>query len=252
MRRALPFLLLVGCSQPAVTWSDPQAALGDTLGALRLQSVQAAGYSKPEAVAPPDPAACLGSAARANAGDKYFAAWLHARPDSSVAVMAAAYDRTQWSRPATVDSLDVGRFGCSRPGPSIAFSDVDGYVHVAYSVKAPEGYGVFFAHSMDRALTFHSPMIIVYGDRLSNTAVAAAGSEVVVAYEVPSGSVKRIDIAISRTQGHTFEPRESASPDEMVATLPRIALFQSTVALTFAGADSAQRTLRLGTIRQDH
>jgi hypothetical protein len=203
----------------------------------------------PGTISPPDSAACAGSVVSTTGGETGYAAWLHSRPDSSIVVMAAAFDGARWSRPAVVDSLDVGHFGCNRPAPSIAFSAADGYVHVAYSIKAPEGYGVFFAHSMDHALSFHSPMIVVYGDRLSNTSVSAAGSNVVIAYEEPSGTTKRVDLALSRTQGHTFEPRESASPEEMVATRPRIALFQSTVALTFAGDDSTQRTLRLGRLK---
>jgi hypothetical protein len=250
MRSALLGLLLVAaCNQSAVEWADPQGAPADTLGALKLDSDGAPSYAAPTWISAPDSAACAVSTVGAYGGDTSYAAWLHSRQDSTIVVMAAAFDGAKWSRPAIVDSLDVGHFGCSRPAPSIAFSAADGYVHVAYSIKAPEGYGVFFAHSMDHTLTFHSPMIVVYGDRLSNTSVSAAGSNVVIAYEEPSGTTKRVDLALSKTQGHTFEPRESASPEEMVATRPRIALFQSTIALTFAGDDSTHRTLRLGKLK---
>jgi hypothetical protein len=148
-----------------------------------------------------------------------------------------------------VDSLDVAKIGCRRPGPSIAVSD-DGSVHVAYSIQAPEGYGVFFGHSMNRAINFHDPMIVVYGDRLSATSIASSGSRVAIAYEDPSGSVRRIDVALSNTQGHTFEPREHASPDEMAAMHPRIAIRDTVVALSFAGTDSTQRAARIGYLRQ--
>ena len=121
---------------------------------------------------------------------------------------------------------------------------------MAYSLKAPEGYGVFFGHSMDRGRSFHDPMIVVYGDRLSATAIAASGARVAIAYEDPSGSVRRIQLALSKTQGHTFEPREAASPDEMTAVKPRIAIRDTVIALSFAGADSTQRAVRLGYIRK--
>ena len=180
--------------------------------------------------------------------DRQFSAWLRLRPDSTANVVAAEWDGRQWTPPAVVDSLDVGKFGCNRPAPSIAVSEADGYVHVAYSLKAPEGYGVFFAHSMDRGRSFHSPMIVVYGDRLSATAIAAHGTRVAIAYEVPSGTAKRVDVALSNTQGHTFDPREQASPDEMPATHPRIAIRDTVVALSFAGIDSTQRAVRIGII----
>jgi hypothetical protein len=93
-------------------------------------------------------------------------------------------------------------------------------------------------------------MIVVYGDRLSATAIAASGARVAIAYEDPSGSVRRIQLALSKTQGHTFEPREAASPDEMTAVKPRIAIRDTVIALSFAGADSTQRAVRLGYIRQ--
>src|SRR5204863_35592 len=121
-----------------------------------------------------------------------------------------------------------------------------GYVHVAYSLDAPEGFGVFFAHSMDGGATFHSAVPVIYGDRLSATAVAADGMEVAVAYEDPNGSGHRVDIAFSRTQGHTFEPRQRGSPDEMAALLPEVAVRGGAVALSFAASGSGARIVRVG------
>ncbi|HET9424553.1 MAG TPA: sialidase family protein [Gemmatimonadaceae bacterium] len=243
------FALLIfatACRRDHVRWEGTQAALGDTLGqiALREASVE---FVKPEVqVAPVDSMACPASVASTTDGSTLYAAWLRRRPDSSVAVVASRSDDggKQWTRPAMVDSVDVGLVGCARPGPSIAAAE--GYVHVAYSLKAPEGFGVFFAHSMDRGATFQSPVIVVYGDRLSATATAAHGMRVAVAYEDPSGSGRRVDVALSRTQGHTFEPRERASPDEMPATRPRIAIRDTVVALSFAGIDSMARAVRIG------
>lgn len=239
-------LLLAACRSERVAWSPPQSAPGDTLGAVELQGDSIGFVRSPVIAAPDDPLACPGSVVSAEDRGVVYTAWLRIRPDSSVAVMAQRIGGGPATPAAMVDSVDVGRMGCQRPPPSIAVSHADGYVHVAYSLKAPEGYGVFFAHSMDRGASYHSPMIVVYGDRLSATAIAADGARVALAYEDPSGNTPRIDVALSKTQGHTFEPRERASPDEMPATRPRIAVRDTTVVLTFAGADTAARALRVG------
>jgi hypothetical protein len=250
-RLLLPLLLAVAaCDQSRVRWEEPQAAPPDVSGAIEVRADGTLGsLPEPEWVAAVDSAKCPLSEVSAGRPGVQYSAWLRLRPDSTVRVMAARWEDGKWSAAATVDSLDTGKFGCRRPSPSIALSD-DGSVHVAYSIEAPEGYGVFFGHSMDRAITFHDPMIVVYGDRLSATSIASSGSRVAIAYEDPSGSVRRIDVALSNTQGHTFEPREHASPDEMMATRPRVAIRDTVVALSFAGADSTQRTIRFGYLRK--
>lgn len=249
----LPLLLLAvaACDAKRVQWSEAHGAPADTTGIMGLGTDAAPVYGWPAAFhMPADSGMCPGSVATAFDKGRQFSAWLRVRPDSSVRVMAAEWDGSAWTAAAIVDSLDVGKGGCRRPAPSIAVSEADGYVHVAYSLKAPEGYGVFFSHSMDRGRTFHSPMIVVYGDRLSSTAIAAHGSRVAIAYEDPSGSARRIDVALSATQGHTFEPRERATPDEMPATHPRIAIRDSIVALSFAGIDTTKRALMIGRINK--
>ena len=50
--------------------------------------------------------------------------------------------------------------------PSLATVGDD--VYVAYSMAAPEGTGVFFAHSMGSML--HAPVPVIYGERLVSTA----------------------------------------------------------------------------------
>jgi hypothetical protein len=254
MRKWMMALLLgsTACDNQRVGWSEPQGAAGDSLGALAVDASGAPVFGRAAvlSVVPPDSAACPGSLATASKDGAIYATWLRVRPDSSVRVMAARLDGTQWTRPAIVDSLDVGRMGCRRPPPAIVVNDGDGYVHIAYSLRAPEGFGVFFSHSMDNALSFHTPMIVVYGDRLSSTAIAAHGMRVAIAYEDPSGAGRRVNVALSSTQGHSFEPREQATPDEIPATRPRIAIRDTIVALTFAGADSAHRAILVGTIRR--
>jgi hypothetical protein len=174
-----------------------------------------------------------------------YAVWLHRAPGGRVIVLAAGSDDSgrTWRRPGIVDSVDVGTSGCEHPPPSIAASA--GYVHIAYSLDAPEGFGVFFAHSMDRTATFHSALPVIYGDRLSSTSVAADGMRVVVAYEDPNGGGHRVAIAVSNTQGHSFDARLRGSMEEMDATRPEIAVRGTTVALSFAAPDGA-RSLRIG------
>lgn len=240
---------VTACTSDRVQWSAARGVPGDTLGQLIVKPDASVDFAPAlTALSPTDGLACPASYAVAVDGTAAYAAWLRRRMDSSVVVVAARSGDGghTWTEAATVDSVDVGRSGCARPSPSIATAE--GYVHVAYSLHAPEGHGVFFAHSMDRGATFHSPMIVVYGDRLSVTATAAHGMRVAIAYEDPSGSGKRIDVALSRTQGHTFEPRERASPDEMPATRPRIALRDTVVALSFAGIDTTARAVRIGRI----
>jgi hypothetical protein len=247
----LPLLLATAaCDTARVRWEEPQAAPADTIGAIGLSSDGTLTFRRDSAShRPNDPLMCPGSLAGVSDHGVEFHAWLRLRPDSTVAVMSSRWDGATGTVPAVVDSLDRDRIGCARPGPSIAVSD-DGSVHVAYSIEAPEGYGVFFGHSMNRAVNFHDPMIVVYGDRLSATAIASSGPRVAIAYEDPSGEVRRIDVALSSTQGHTFDPREHASPDEMTATHPRIAIRDTVVALTFAGTDSTQRAVRIGYLRK--
>jgi hypothetical protein len=115
-------------------------------------------------------------------------------------------------------------------------------------MAAPEGTGVFFAHTMSGML--HSPVPVIYGERLVSTAIAADARRVVVAYEEPNGTRRQIDVAISATQGHLFETHTTASRGVDIATSPLIALSDSTLAvswLTRAAADSAaSRVVRTG------
>jgi hypothetical protein len=247
-------VLLLGtlaCDTARVRWDEPHGAPGDTTGAMTLGDNEGIVYSTlGQFVTPTDAGMCPRSVASASEKGRQYSAWLRLRPDSTAMVVAAAWDGARWTTPAIVDSLDTGHFGCARPKPSVTVSEADGYVHVAYSLKAPEGYGVFFSHSMDGGRSFHAPMIVVYGDRLSSTAIAAHGSRVAIAYEVPSGPAQRIDVALSSTQGHSFDAREPGTPDEMAAIHPRIAIRDTVVALSFAGTDSTQRAIRLGVIRK--
>jgi hypothetical protein len=123
----------------------------------------------------------------------------------------------------------VGSRGCDRPPPAVATVGDD--LHTAYSMIAPEGTGVFFAHFMGSML--HSPVAVIYGERLVSTSIAVEGDRVVVAYEEPNGSRKQVDVAMSTTQGHLFDWHATASRDIDAATAPSVALAGKTLAVSW-------------------
>jgi hypothetical protein len=96
-------------------------------------------------------------------------------------------------------------------------------VHVAYSLTAPEGPGVFFSHSMEHGTMFHAPVPLVYGERPARTSIAAHGDTVVVAYEDPNAMPPRVAVAISHSMGHIFDERLPVSGSNVGASDPRIA-----------------------------
>lgn len=127
-----------------------------------------------------------------------------------------------WRGPIMVDTLDQGprdaqaadrgAFGCARPAPSLAVDSLNGYVHVAYALTGPEGPGVFYAHQMDPRAAFEPPVAVLYGERLGEARVASHGDLVAVVYEDPNSRGRVItSVAISRTAGHLFEERLTAS-----------------------------------------
>jgi hypothetical protein len=239
-----------GCMDQVIDWDEPVSATADSVAQLRLSADGSPIFSRPEPspTPPRDSTRCESGAAFARDGGDWYSAWNRKRSDGTVLVVAAR-SRDQgasWSKASVVDSVDVARVGCARPGPAIAAAD--GYVHVAYSLQAPEGFGVFFAHSMDGTATFHSAVPVVYGDRLSSVAVAAQGLNVLVGYENPSGTRYQVDAALSRTQGHTFEPRVRSSPDDMAAVRPDVAIRGNVLAVSFTDPGSKIKIVRVGHI----
>jgi hypothetical protein len=180
--------------------------------------------------------------------------WWQQRSDRS-ADLVASYSQDggkQWTAPVPIDTLDRETLGCDRPPPAVAASG--DYVHVAYSLRAPEGTGVFFAHSMDRAGLFHAPVPIVYGDRLTQASVAGEGDRVAVAYVDPNSRPAHIGLALSRTMGHMFEARTTASTGVGAASAPRVALRGDRVAVSWiegssANASGGTRMTRVGRLR---
>ncbi|HVE77238.1 MAG TPA: hypothetical protein VNA89_00115 [Gemmatimonadaceae bacterium] len=153
-----------------------------------------------------------------------------------------------------MDSLDRGVDGCRRPAPSVAADSATGYVHVAYSLQAPEGPGVFFSHSMDGGVVYHAPVPLVYGERAAATSVAARRDTVVVAYEDPNASPRRIALALSPSMGHIFEPRVPVSGESVPADAPRVGLGDGVVAVAWrergAAGERPTTVVRVGDFRK--
>jgi hypothetical protein len=243
------------CSPDPIEWSEAAPLASDLKAAPALAfDARHQLVAGPAAAAPALPAVtgqCRGSIRVArDATGEWYAVWWSVRADSTADLLVSrSADGTHWNAPVNVDATDVGRIGCARPSPSIV-ADRDN-VHVAYAMAAKEGPGIFASHSMDRAMTFHSPVAVVYGERLGLTAVAARGDVVAVAYEDPNTNPQRVGLAFSRTMGHPFETRQLVSPPTGAAGAPELVLGDGRVAVTWRrGADaSAPRIARVGTTR---
>jgi hypothetical protein len=118
-------------------------------------------------------------------------------------------------------------------------------------MTASEGTGVFFAHFLGSMV--HSPVAVIYGDRVVPTAIAAEGNRVAVAYEQPNGSRHQVGLALSSSQGHIFETHTTASRDIDDATSPAVALAGNTIAVSWLsprpGDTTSTRVVRIGHIR---
>ena len=248
-------VLVAGCDQPPVEWREP-AAIAEPPAASHLvvDGTERARFVPDSIRATATPAGaglCPTSVRTAPASSHVYAVWWAVRPDSSAVLYSAssADSGKTWGNAAAVDTSDVSTRGCSRPPPSLTTVGDDMYV--AYSMIAPEGTGVFFAHTMGSML--HSPVAVIYGDRLVACAIAAEGDRVAVAYEEPNGRREQIDLALSSTQGHIFESHTTATRDVDVATQPAVALSGSAVAVSWTerrlDATASSRVVRVGRIR---
>jgi hypothetical protein len=261
LRRRLSFLALlgysvvVGCDKPPVDWGDP-VGINVVSGPARLV-VDSSGHTSfvPEpgrAVnAPISPGLCPTSLRTIPGSVRLFATWWNVRRDSSSSLLIAgsADSGKTWGRAVAVDTTDISSAGCNRPPPSVATVGDD--LFVAYSMIAPEGKGVFSAHSMGPMV--HAPIAVVYGDRIVSTAIAAEGDNVAVAYEDPNGSRQQVGVAFSTVQGHIFAWRATASRSVDAATSPAVALAGRMLAVSWAtrrSSDStATRVVRVGRIQ---
>ena len=256
---ALLLALASACMSPPVDWTAQRSM---PLATDSARVLAADGTLHPDTllalttrIMPPASGICPGSLRLARAGASLYAAWWTPRPDSSANLLSSRSldGGRHWSAPAAVDTSDAGLTGCRRIAPSIAADSVSGYVHVTYAMVAPEGPGLFFAHSMDEGVTFHSPVAILYGDRLGRTSVAADGDLVIVAFEDPNSTTPRVGLAISRTMGHIFEQRILPLSDDVgTATRPLTAVRGRQIAVAWeqraAPTSPAALDVRVGTL----
>jgi hypothetical protein len=253
-------LLVSGCDRSPIMWTEGEASQVALSPADTAQSARDAAVSRAARAAVGESVAdarddssldsvplgiaegervCAGSLRMApRPGTReHHAVWWSLRPDSSVALRAARSDDggATWGRHVPVDSLDHGGIGCDRPAPAITVDSTTGYIHVAYHLTGPEGPGVFFSHSMEHGALFHSPMVIVYGERPAPVAIASSGDTIAVAYLDPnSGARPRVAVAISRTSGHLFDPERVLVSSSGVATeRPAVALRGSAIAVAW-------------------
>jgi hypothetical protein len=248
-------MALIACEAPPVEWHDPEPAPpGTSAGRLVIDSSGKPGFVDERvafAAAPTAPGLCTSSLQMARGSSHVFAAWWSVRPDSSAVLYSAssADSGASWGKAVAVDTSDVSSRGCDRPPPSLATVGDD--LQTAYSMAASEGTGVFFAHFMGSML--HSPVPVIYGERLVPTAIAVEGDRVAVAYEEPNGSRKQVDVSMSTTQGHLFDWHVTASRDIDAATSPSVALAGKTLAVSWVTRRTADsvgtRVVRVGQLR---
>jgi hypothetical protein len=255
--RSRLFILLAfaasACDAPSVDWGDPVSAAGPSDGRLVIDSAAHAELV-PDSSTPPAlsfPGVCAGSVRVAQGSTQRRAVYWGLRSDSgAVLYMSASTDSGKtWGNPVKVDTADTGVHACNRPPPTIASVGDD--LHIAYSMTAKEGTGVFFAHFLGSMV--HSPVAVIYGDRVVPTAIAAEGNRVAVAYEQPNGTRHQIGLALSSSQGHIFESHMTASREIDDATSPKVALAGNTIAISWltptGGDTTTARVVRVGQIR---
>lgn len=232
---ATALLLTLGaCAPEPVTWEDGTRDLGappatsgarlavDSAGAPRL-ATPVAGATAPVAA----DSLCPGSLRIAAATPaEWHAVWWTLRADTTALLLAARSDDggASWKPPVPVDARDQGRRGCDRPAPDVAADAATGYVHVVYWLTAPEGPGVFFAHSMEHGEMYHAPVAITYGARPAAASIAAWRDTVAVAHEDANADRAPLGLALSRTSGHIFEERLAVPAAADGMTSPLVAL----------------------------
>jgi hypothetical protein len=219
--RPLLFLcILSACQGDPVKWGDAQIGSGPAPPSESVSRTIS------------DSSVCPASLRVASSGKLTYAVWWKVRADSSAALMVArSANGDTWGHAVVADSSDHSRRGCERPAPAIAADTSTEYVHLAYFLEPAAGPGIFFAHSMDSAATFHAPVPIVFGTNPSRVSVASHGDRVAVAYEDPNSDEPMIGVAFSRTMGHLFEARMQATSSDGRARQPIIRVSNDSVHL---------------------
>lgn len=239
-------VLTTACAKDPVAWSDVRYSLAGAAGAPSAPALDSpAADSGSASISVPDPARCPGSIRVARAKKSFFAVWWSVRTDSSaVLLLSRSDDGEPWTEPVAADTTDSSGRGCTRPAPSIAADVASGYVHIGYFAEPPQGAGAFYVHSMDRGVSFHAPVAMVFGSRPANTAVTAEGDRVAVVYEDPNSSRPRIFAGLSRTMGHIFEHNLPVSDENAAAVSPSAHLRGTKLEVSWTEIDPSDSTRR--------
>ena len=202
-------VVVAGCTSDAIQWDDPTYAgpPGPTVTIERGESIPAS--------------ACEASVRTARSASTLFGAWWELRSNGSATLVFARMDSSGRGTRVVADSADRSARDCGRTAPAIAVSR-SGRVHLAYFAEPAQGPGIFYVHSIDNGLTFHSPIAVVFGDKPAAVSVAEDGDNVAVAYEDPNSERSAVGVALSRTMGHIFSIKDAASPPSSRATLPMV------------------------------
>lgn len=229
----LSLVMVAACETAPVLWDDGS-------GGAPPREPRDAGMVR----GVPSARACAGSVRSVRSGGATFAVWWDVRVDSSAVLMLArsAHDGTGWESPVAADTTDRSARGCGRSPPAITADSASGYVHLAYFVEPAAGSGIFYAHSMDGGRTLHAPVPIVFGRNQSRVSMASNGDRVAVAYEDPNSLQPAIEVALSKTMGHIFEDRVRASPENVRAKQPVVAIGGNTISVWWS-AYSANPTV---------
>jgi hypothetical protein len=265
---ALSLAVLTGCSWdvPPVAWQAPSPIAAGVDTAARYVARWMPGATPDVAVSSatgaeeaPDVTlgVCPGSWVTSPVvrGSRW-SAWWQIRADSSAVLLSEKRDTTgHLQQRIVVDSLDRSLSGCARPAPTIAADSVNGYVHVAYFMVAPEGPGLFYAHLMTQYATqFERPLAMVYGEKPVHVTVASRGDTVAVAYEDPNSELGRIALSMSFTGGHLFDqtariiPVSTSSQQASAPQIVRLAGAQLWVGWTESSQTGSAFLLRRATI----
>ena len=224
----LSTLVFVACDPGPVDWRETRelGAAPPPESRLVVEDFSLPRFeSEPRPDAPPPANACPGSLNYARMdGTQWHRVWWQPQPDGRAALFTARSPDAgaTWDAPILVDSSDRARTGCDRLPPAVAADSLTRFVHVVFYMRAPNGDGVWYAHSMDDGATWHGQAGLIYGDDPARADVAAEGELVVVGYENPNAAEQAIGLAISRDGGHTFLPRLTVTSGSGAASAPRV------------------------------
>jgi hypothetical protein len=255
----LPALALVAslgaCDPGPVEWRETRELGSGPPSSSRLviEDHAMARFESEETPAVPPPAgACPGSVTYARmAGAEWHRAWWQPIADGRAALFTARSPDAgaSWDAPVLVDSSDRAPTGCQRLPPALAADSLTHFVHAVFYMRAPNGEGVWYAHSMDDGATWHSQYGLIYGDDAARADVAAEGELVVVGYEHPNAAEKRVGLAISRDGGHTFLPRLIVSSGSGAAYAPRVGARRPGLGVAWREGNGAWLS-RVGVVRE--